>query len=174
VEDDDELMLSYVAGDIGAFDDLYRRYAARVLVFLTRGLSREEAADLLQQTFLLLHRSRSDFRPGAGVRPWLFTIAINVKRQHLRNYRRRRENTAQAESAPAFAMSHVYGDDLAGRVRAAWAELQYEQREVIRLHFMEGLSFREIAEAAGTTVNAVKVRAHRGYVQLRQRFAKDE
>jgi RNA polymerase sigma-70 factor (ECF subfamily) len=163
-------MTAYLGGDRAAFDELYRRYAGLLLRFLGKGMSREETGDLVQQTFLHLHRSRADFREGSHLRPWLFTIAINVKRQYLRTCRRRGEVALELSALPGSAPGPFHADDLERSVRAAWAELPQDQREAIRLHWIEGFSFREIAQTVGATANAVKVRAHRGYVQLRIRL----
>ena len=85
-------MAAYVAGDRAALDELFQRLAPVLLRVLARQLpNREEANDLVQQTFLQLHRSRNDFREGARLRPWLFTIAINLKREHFRRVKRRPE-----------------------------------------------------------------------------------
>src|SRR5690606_4504339 len=62
-----------------------RRFAPRLQRLLRRDVVRaEDAHDLVQQTFLQLHRARHEFRTGAKLRPWLFTIALNLKRQYYR------------------------------------------------------------------------------------------
>jgi RNA polymerase sigma-70 factor (ECF subfamily) len=61
-------------------------------------------------------------------------------------------------------------DELEG-IAALLAELPAAQRKVIELHFIEELSFARVAEAVGASLAAVRVRAHRGYELLRQRFA---
>src|SRR3954447_13908404 len=81
---DEELMVSYKTGDAPAFAEIFRRYAPLLLRVMQHQLGRrEDAHDLVQQTFLQLHRSRADFRDGASLRPWLLTIAINLKRQYF-------------------------------------------------------------------------------------------
>jgi RNA polymerase sigma-70 factor (ECF subfamily) len=170
VRSDEDLMAAYVAGDLAAFDELFHRYAPQLLPLLARGLGRAEATDLLQQTFLQLHRSRNDFRRGAALRPWLVTIAINVRRQHLRSVLRRRESMGlDVETLPSPEPPAAPEDD-GMRVDLLLAGLPHDQGEVIRLHVLEGLSFQRIAELVGASVGAVRVRAHRGYVSLRRRF----
>ncbi len=168
---DDELMAAYVAGDGAAFTEIFRRHAPTLLRALKSGVGSDEACDLLQQTFLHLHRSRADFARGAALRPWLFTIAINVKRQHLRTLMRRRESPLgdmleNLEAPPRRSAR----DDLEG-IAALLAELPAAQRRVIELHFIDELSFARVAEAVGASLAAVRVRAHRGYEVLRARFA---
>ena len=168
---DDELMAAYVAGDGGAFNEIFRRYAPALLRALKPGVGGDESSDLLQQTFLHLHRSRADFARGAALRPWLFTIAFNVKRQYLRTLARRREalvgDGLENVAAPAPRTAR---DELEG-IAALLAELPPAQRKVIELHFIDELSFAKVAEAVGASLAAVRVRAHRGYTFLRQRFA---
>src|SRR5450432_4495038 len=86
---DEELMDRYLAGDREAFRELFRRYAPVVLRLVRRNVPTDEAHDLVQLTFLHLHRGRKDFRRGARLRPWLCTIAINVRRQYFRSLKNR-------------------------------------------------------------------------------------
>ena len=95
---DEELMAAYVGGDRSAFAELFARYGPRLQRLMQRDMSRaEDAHDLVQQTFLQLHRARNDFRVDAKLRPWLFTIALNLKRQHFRRLGRRPESSLDAE-----------------------------------------------------------------------------
>lgn len=166
-------MAAYVAGDRDAFAQLFSRWAPRLRQLFSRsGARADEAADLVQQTFLQLHRARSDFAPGSALRPWLYTIALNLRRQQLRRAGRKPESALPDEGA---IVDGGAGPDapLAGRqLRAALDQLPEAQREVIVLHWFEGLSFREIAEVVGGTQTAVKVRAHRGYTRLRELLAR--
>ncbi len=165
-------MAAYVGGDRSAFGELFARYGPRLQRLMQRDLGRaEDAHDLVQQTFLQLHRARYDFRPGAKLRPWLYTIALNLKRQHFRRLGRRPETSLSVDEggpepvAPRGNPEARVGDV---QLRAALLRLPEAQREVIVLHWFEGLSFREIAAAVGASQPAVKVRAHRGYTKLRQ------
>ncbi|MGE0710590.1 MAG: RNA polymerase sigma factor [Planctomycetota bacterium] len=167
---DEELFERYRAGDADAFRELHARYAPRLGALLRRSLYRqEEAADLVQQTFLQLHRARHDFRPGAAVRPWLYTIALNLARKHFRTLKRRPTKPLEGEvpdEAPPPGRPAERAEDVA-RLREALLELPENQREVIELHWFEGLPFAEVAQVVGASLSAVKVRAHRGYKRLR-------
>lgn len=171
---DEALMTAYVAGDRAAFSELFCRYAPRLSRLLSRDLGgRDEVNDLVQQTFLQMHRARNDFRVGARLRPWLFTIALNLKRQHFRRLGRRQESSLDVDGAaePVASQGDPEADIRDAQLRRAVDQLPASQREVIVLHWFEGLSFREIAEAVGAGLSAVKVRAHRGYTALRQLMA---
>lgn len=169
---DEDLMSAWVGGDPRAFREIFDRYAPRLLGMLRRGLHDEPAAqDLVQQTFLQLHRARADFRAGARFRPWLFTIALNLKREHFRRLSRRREEARDdfeqhVGSAPSG--DHLAREQAARLVQLALRELPDNQREVIELHWLAELPFPEVAEAVGASLSAVKVRAHRGYARLRE------
>jgi RNA polymerase sigma-70 factor (ECF subfamily) len=163
-------MTAYVAGDAGAFRALFERHAAALERFLLRDLSeREQARDLVQQSFLQLHRARLDFDPKQRLKPWLYTIALNLKREHFRR-RKRRPERPDAEIADRQPVEPRGQQQIDARRSVAWAleHIPADQREVIELHWLAGLSFPELAESMGISVAAAKVRAHRGYVRLRE------
>lgn len=168
---DEELMAAWVAGDERAFEALFRRYAGPVLGVMRRGwLDAATAEDLAQQTFLQLHRARHDYRPGTPLRPWLFTIARNVKRDHLRRVLRRDpvldlegHDPGRVDEGPARL------EALEG-IRPAVARLPATLRRVVELHAFQNQSFAQIAELLGISRSAAKVRAHRAYRALRARL----
>ena len=174
MQSDEELMAAYVAGNNAAFEQLFRRYAPALLRVIGRQLSSPgEANDLVQQTFLQLHRARRDFKPGARLRPWIFTIALNLKREHFRRLRRRPEAPLELDGRndPAILPEPPERAENERAVRRALDRLPPDHREVIVLHWFEGLSFPEVSAVVGASVSAVKVRAHRGYVALRKLLA---
>lgn len=163
-------MRRYVsANDGAAYAELFRRYADRVLhVFRGCGLSDEVAEDLLQHTFLQVHRARYDFRLDARFRPWLFAIAMNARREHFRWRGRRREDALDEPGAVEPSVLPKTSSTTDRLVRRALEGLNDDQREVILLHWFEELSFDEIGTIVGASTSAVKVRAHRGYEALRK------
>jgi RNA polymerase sigma-70 factor, ECF subfamily len=169
-------MAAYVAGESSAFRVIFERYAPSLLRSMLRELYvREEASDLVQQTFLQLHRARADFDPAQKLKPWLFTIAMNLKREYFRRKKRRPERSLDVESAPEPAVPALGAAQVDARRTLArvLAELPPDQREVIELHWFDGLEFPEVATVVGASVSAVKVRAHRGYVRLRAALGDD-
>lgn len=167
-------MAAYSAGERAAFRELFERYAPLLQRTMARDLrSVEEANDLVQQTFLHLHRSRLDFEPGRKLKPWIFTIALNLKREFFRRSKRRHETSLEDDrvAEPFEGPRGQERSDASRETARALSGLSREQREVIELHWFGGLSFPEVAEAVGSTVAAVKVRAHRGYVALRARLS---
>jgi RNA polymerase sigma factor (sigma-70 family) len=164
---DEELMAAHVAGESGAFEELFGRYAPLLLRVMTRQVaSAEDARDLVQQTFLQVHRARLDFDASAKFRPWVFTIGFNLCRQLGRSRSRRRESPS-GDAAQSERAAPLRDLDATHDVRAALAQIPADYREAIVLHWYEGLSFEEASVVVGASVTALKLRAHRGYKMLR-------
>lgn len=156
------------SGDRAAFEHLFRRHGPRMRGYFIRGGVRPEVAgDLVQQTFMHLHRARADFREGAQLRPWLYTIASNVRRMHWRRASRKPEaewNPA-SHGEPSVGPSASTAEQRA--LRRALDTLDADQRDVLVLHYFEDLPFSEVSEVLGISLSAAKVRAHRAYKRLR-------
>jgi len=165
-------MERFVQGDEQAFSELFTRHAPRLEGALRRIVG-AAAGDVLQTTFLSIVRACGRYQKGAPFRPWLYTVAINAARDHLR--RSRREEPHATETLPDSPAEPAPLPDpgLTRTVEAALAQLPENQREAIVLHRFEGFSFKEIAELLGVTETAVKVRAHRGYERLRKLLASE-
>ena len=175
---EERLMQAYVAGDRRAFERLFALVAPPIHGFFMRSFhSRAVADDLLQTTFLKVHRARDQYAQDRPLRPWLFAIAARVRVDELRSKQRTVAHDAevalQAEessSSPSIVDADSERSNLALQVRAAIDELPEPQRVVLLLHRYQELSFAEIAEALGSTEGAVKVRASRAYAELRLRL----
>lgn len=168
--DDEALFARYVAGEPRAFEALF----ARLAPLLTRVVRRRvfdaaQAQDLVQQTFLQMHRARLDFRVDGRLRPWVVTICMNVVRQHFRRTQRAAELPLDDEGSwiPTVAPHDPVRAEAARQLHTALAQLPEGTRRAIELHWLEGMPFPEVAEALGISTSAVKVRAHRGYQRLR-------
>ncbi len=164
-------MERFCQGDDAAFEVLFERHHAGVQAFLWRMVRDAPLAeDLLQATFLSVVRTRGRYERGAAVVPWLLSIAANAARDSLR---RKRTREANAQSAATLELTRELqpppgGDPrLRDRLEAAFALLPESQREAVLLHKVHGLSFEEIAQAAGISSTAARLRAHRGYELLR-------
>jgi len=166
---DEALMERYAReGDREAFEVLFRRYAPRMLGLFRRSTGRDDVAqDLVQQTFLHVHRARRDYRIGKPLRPWLFAIAMNVRREHFRRSARRKETPLDPVRHGEPSQEPDASTATERVVRRALQQLPEPQREVVLLHYYEGLSMAEVAQAVGASRSAVKVRAHRAYNVLR-------
>lgn len=161
-------MERFCQGEQGAFDALFARHGAAVRAYLWRVTGNRAAADdLAQATFLSLVRSRGRFEAGKRFTPWLYAIATNAARDWRR--RGKREPVADDGTLPEEAVEPSTRDrGLEKQVQKAVSQLPEAMREAVVLHWFEGLSFAEIADIAGVSASAVKVRAHRGYEKLRE------
>ncbi len=166
----DTLMVAYQNGDLVAFEELYSQVAGPMLGYL-RSLTRDKgrAEDLLQETFLQVHRVRRTFDAARPVKPWLYAIARNVFLMERRaaGRRWRHEGVADEELPDVPVPPEV--ESLADRdeLRRTLALLPADRREALVLHHVVGLSFQEVGAVLGVTAGAAKLRAHRGVVELR-------
>jgi RNA polymerase sigma-70 factor (ECF subfamily) len=171
----DAAMDRYAGGDDAAFSTLYDLLAPRLHGYFQRQTRNPDLSDdLTQQTLLKIHRARGQFLRGAAVTPWAFAIGRRLLIDSLR--RDRREVTSKGDEdtldralsdAPS-ADDLVQAQETARRIQRALLHLPASQRVAFELVKQEGLTFAEAAEVLGTTVAAVKLRAHRAYEALRE------
>ena len=178
----DAAMERYSEGDDAAFADVYDAIAPRLLGFLRKSARDDAIADdLLQQTLLHIHRERGTFLRGARVMPWAYAIARRLMIDGAR--RRRLEQRVFAEvpddedwmtfesAAGGGGIDElVHARRLEERVRQRLESLPENQRTTYRLLHQEGMSLKGAADVLGTSVTAVKLRAHRAYEALRGVF----
>jgi RNA polymerase sigma-70 factor (ECF subfamily) len=136
------------------------------------------ADDLLQQTFLKVHRARGAWVPGADPTPWIYAIAHRTFLDEARRVSRAVVRVGKDDELPDVKASIDGGAEGSAdpapdpdKTRAALAALESlppQQREAVVLTKLDGKSIAEAAAIAGTTPGAMKVRAHRGYVALRK------
>lgn len=173
---DEALMQAYVAGDHAAFRQLFERYAPMLMRLTMRHVRSEDLAnEIVQQTFFQLHAARHDFRTGARLRPWVFTIAMNLVREHYRKRTRRKETVLDEARTVASAPPRmpIEVKERVRLLRGAMAQLPESQREVVELHWFQERPFAEVAEIVGSSEGAVRVRAHRAYRRLKELLASD-
>ncbi|MBP2475172.1 RNA polymerase sigma-70 factor (ECF subfamily) [Crossiella equi] len=158
------------------FGRLFDEHAAALHRYLARRVGTSTADDLVSETFLTALTRRHSYDPArAGVRSWLYGIATNLLRNHVRAEVRGYQATARALGASA---GHEEGHDgrVAARVdaetatrglAAALARLADGDRDVLLLTSWAGLSATEVAEALGIPVGTVRSRLHRARRWLR-------
>lgn len=168
-------MQRYQDGDAGAFRELYALVSPRLLGYLLKmARSRAVAEDLLQQTFLKVHRARGAYVRGADPLPWIYSIAHRTFIDEARKTKRAIVKVADEDvpDVAAQAPDEPVDPELTKQALDALAELPEQQREAVVLTKLDGKTVAEAAEIAGTTVGAMKVRAHRGYEALRKLLGK--
>ncbi len=168
-------MARYAAGDSSAFRRLFATLAPSVRSFFLRSFRDPAVADdLVQTTFMRIHRSRHSYRADLPLRPWVFTIAASVRRDELRRRYRLPPHIGEDDWERFDLEMHQNRQepapdaDVVRAVRAALDRLPETQRVVVHLHRYEGMTFEEIAQALSTTPGAVRVRASRAYERLRE------
>jgi RNA polymerase sigma-70 factor (ECF subfamily) len=134
--------------------------------FRSESGSREQADDLLQETWMRIHRVRHTYRPGEPVLPWVYAIARRVR---IDGYRKTRRVTAHETAmevlpeAPQIVERRGWPFDFETLIAA----LPEAQREVLIMLKVGGLTLEEAARATSSTVGAVKQKAHRAYEKIR-------
>ena len=163
-------MAEYQAGSVEAFDRLHDALAPALKAYLT-SLTRDatRADDLLQETFLQMHRARASHTPGEPVRPWVFAIAKRVFLMHVRGtkrrerYEQREASASSASSSGSPVASPAAADRLHARrsIEAALRQTPADGRRAFLMHHLLGFSFKEIAEKLGIKPGAAKIRSSR-------------
>jgi RNA polymerase sigma-70 factor (ECF subfamily) len=165
------LMIAYQQGDLGAFEQLYALLVDGVRRYFAKAhRDRGAVHDLVQDTFLEMHRSRRTYTPPLPVRPWVFGIARNVLARSRRAAQLRPQalpasalEDALAIAAPANGVPSADALDMAHALK----RLPVGTRDPWLLHHVLGHSFDAIAARLGITVMAAKLRSSRATRALR-------
>ncbi len=176
VEADEDLVIVHKiqAGDVDAFDALILKYRERVYsVIYNLTSNREDASDLAQDTFIKAFQSINRFKGKSSFFTWLYRIALNTTLTHLRKNKLRRflsfEKMADEDHTAGFIENMTTESDsdkaalmneLQEKLNDAFQKLSVKHRTVITLFEIDGLSHKEIADIAGTSIGTVRSRLH--------------
>jgi RNA polymerase sigma-70 factor, ECF subfamily len=158
-----ELIARWKAGDERAATELVERHSSALARFAVASGERNEVEELVQDTFVRAFGSVDGFRGDSSFRTWLFTIERRLLLDRRRAEKRRRDRNELQEDDAATeydALDSVVADETQARLAGAVKRLSPTQREVFTLRITEGLSYKEIAEAVGTTEGAARVHYH--------------
>ena len=179
------LMLRVQAGDHGAYQELFAKFAPRVLQYARRLLGSDaRAEEVTQDVFVQVFRFRLRYRPDARFATWLYTIATNLCLNELRRPERqlrvdlweRREDEPDREGPPlpdpdaVNPESGAASRELARALEQAIAELPPKQRAALLLSRLDGLAYRDVGEAMGCSEGAVKALLFRATHALKARL----
>ena len=173
IDDDALLVLRVGEGDVAAYRELVKRYAAKLSRFAERLLrDGTEAEDVVQETFLRLWQRAGDYQPKARVTTWLHRIAHNLAVDRLRA-RGRTLPLAEEEEMPTSARQPTLLDEKRRVValEAALAALPERQATAIVLVHLHGLTGAEAAEVLGVGVEAVESLLARGRRALKSELS---
>ena len=153
------------------FRAVYDMNYHRVLGYvLRRAATREDAEDVVAETFLTAWRRLDEVPRGDAARPWLYRVAHNALANHRRGERRRGRLGGRLRAEPTPAASHRADvDDQLAPVAAAFARLRESDRELLALVAWEELDPGEVAAVLGCSRNAARIRLHRA----RRRLARE-
>src|SRR6202041_961480 len=136
--------------------------------FMAQFASRSDADDLLQETWLRIHRVRHTYRPGEPVLPWFYAIARNIRVDHFRKASRRTSREQPLDESHEGKAAHTLQTSQIPALEILLAPLPESQREVIAMLKVEGMSLEEVARATSSSVGSVKQKVHRAYKKLRE------
>jgi RNA polymerase sigma-70 factor (ECF subfamily) len=165
----DALMVRYQAGDFPAARALIEQISPRLLrFFLAQQANRADAEDLLQETWLRIHRVRHTNRPGEADLAWCYANARHVRLDHYRRAMRTRAREDRLDDLPEATQTASAQTDSRDELESLLAPLPASQREVIEMLKVAGMSLEEVARATSSSVGAVKQKVHRAYRTLRK------
>lgn len=172
---DEALLEAYRGGDEAALGALLERYAPAVHRFgLKMCRDDADAGDVLQNTLLAAARGAREFRGGASLSTWLYTIARSfcIKQRRRQRPEEPLDERAMSVAAAAAAPDEAASDrEVGAALEEAIGALEPMYREVLLLRDVEGLTAPETAEVLGVGIDAVKSRLHRARVAVRERVA---
>ena len=171
----DAAALSASRRDAERFTEIFDGHFGPIHRFLYRRVGRDAADELAAETFAVAFRRRHSYDPAkAGVRPWLFGIATNLVRHHVRGERRRLLAYARTGVDPVFhpdleaVDARVDAGAMGPKLALALATLRAADRDVLLLYAWADLGYEEIAQAIGVPVGTVRSRLHRARRRIRE------
>lgn len=187
---DEELVGMFVnSRDEDAFNELVNRYSDKVYRLAYRITNNQnDAEEIIQEVFLILIEKLSTFRKESRFSTWLYRVASNASFMYLRNLKRSRERETSLDDYKPYndygVLEGVEERDWSGRpdsqllsaegtqlIEKAISELPEEYRVVFHMKDIERLTSKEIAEALGLSIPAVKSRVLRSRLFLRDKLS---
>jgi RNA polymerase sigma-70 factor (ECF subfamily) len=161
---DVDLIERYLAGDIGAFNELMDAHEDMVFAICLRMLrDREAALDATQDTFLTVFRKADRFQAKAAFSTWLYRVTVNTCYDHLRKAKRKRADRLPDTHDPADVSSTDAFEsvELGPAINAALAPLSEEFRAAVVLVDMQGLSLEQASDTLEVPTGTIKSRLFR-------------
>jgi RNA polymerase sigma-70 factor, ECF subfamily len=177
---DEVLVKRAQGGDRAALDRLVRRHQRALFALCLRYVrDTDEAADLVQRSFVRAMGKLADLRDAAVFRSWILRIGAHLALNHIRDHARFVADDSELETgmsddrapSPSAALDRLEAAEQASALRAAVNELPTKQRMTLELRIYEDLPFRDIGAALGISEGAAKVNFHYAVRKLRGTFA---
>lgn len=166
-----------------AYDEFVNRFKCTIYRIALRILKDQSAAeDAVQETLINVFRSIGRFRGEAKISTWLNRIATNVCLEILRRGKKQKEDSfEELKNALEDSLLHnespfnaVYQQELGSRLRSLLGRVSEKQREIVRMHDLEGLTIKEIAESLAISEGTVKSRLFYGRQECRRYWNRSE
>lgn len=169
------------------FKAIHASYHPRICRYLARLVGQSEAEDLAQEVFVRVSRGLPDFRGDAKLSTWIYRIATNVATDRLRSrsfketqsdkaISHREGSVGEADALPdeksPSLERQLMREQMSSCVHDYINTLPENYRAIVTLSEIEGLTNQEIAEVLGLTLDAVKIRLHRGRAKLKEKLEK--
>ena len=184
---DAELMLRLKNGEDSILNELMSRWQQSLVAFICRCIGNEtDALDLAQETFVRVYQIRHRYTVRAKFSTFLFAIAANLCRNHLRRRRHREESvpeswdTENAELAESLSSSDdspdqaIIRSESVATVKEAIGRLSHDLKVVILLYEYEGLSYEEISPILRCSIKAVEMKLYRARKSLREKLVRSD
>jgi len=176
---DEVLIARFQDGDVQAFDTLVRRYKDQLLNYVYRFVgNRNDAEDLVQETFLRVYKNKHYYKEIAKFSTWVYTIAGNLAKTELRRRKRRKifsvsnfVNEERDYDIPDLAKNpeaEVDGSIKDDIIQKAIEKLPAKFKEVILLRDVQGFAYEEISQILSIPLGTVKSRVNRGRLKLQE------
>jgi RNA polymerase sigma-70 factor (ECF subfamily) len=167
--DDIPILVKAAREDPTAYSRLYKHYVQPIYRYLySRVGTVHDAEDLTSQTFITAYESLARYREQGFFSAWLFRIARSKLMDHFRAIRRHaRLDAAEGIVMVQDALGHVIQNEETIRLRSLICELEEDEQELIRLRYVAGLSFAEMANLLGKREDAVKKSLYRLLARLK-------
>jgi RNA polymerase sigma-70 factor (ECF subfamily) len=174
-EDDDASFIERSRRDPEAFTEIFRRHAPDIARYVTRRLGGGAADDIVAETFLMAFRQRDRYDLGyRNARPWLYGIATNLMRRHVRTEVRQLRILERTGTDPVLAPFTDRSDERLSaeatrrRLAGALAAMPRGHRDALLLVAWSGLTYSEVAEALNVRLGTVRSRVNRARTKLRK------
>jgi len=174
---DEELVKRAQGGDRAALDRLVRRHQRALFALCLRYVrDPDEAADLVQRSFVRAMGKLAELRDAGVFRSWILRIGAHLALNHIRDHARFVSDDGEIETGVSdehalSASERIEAAEVATALRAAVHELPTKQRMTLELRIYEDLPFRDIGVALGISEGAAKVNFHYAVRKLRARFS---
>jgi RNA polymerase sigma-70 factor (ECF subfamily) len=167
-----ELLERFAAGDLDAFEELFRQHQKAIYAWTVR-IVRDPgiAEDLTVETFWRIYRARAQFRPTGSFCAWARRIATNAALDHLLAGKRRSEVALSDDLSGPADIDPAVLRETRDRIKKAFAELPAKYRLVATLALVQEEPYETIAEATGISAGLVKMRVFRAVRILRKKLS---